>query len=120
MSGPHSHTVLVVEDDQQIRKVVVDALRSEGYGVEEVTDGAAAVHRLDQAVDGICMVVLDMNLPYVDGAQILQHRALGSGTLPIIAMSANPNLLAAARQAEAWETLDKPFGIADLLAAVES
>ena len=115
-----SHTILVVEDDQQIRSFLTPALRCEGYTVQEAEDGAAAIHTLDRAANSICLMVLDMGLPLVDGAQVLQHTRTGNPRLPVIAISADARRLADAKAAGARATLAKPFLVADLLQIIES
>ena len=66
--------VLVVEDDDQLRKVLTTTLESLGFQYEEGGDGRAALQRLCQAtIDGVmydCML-LDIVMPEIDGWQVL-------------------------------------------------
>ncbi len=61
--------LLVVEDDKQLRDVVVAALTDLGHMVRDVADGVAA--DLALATDEYDLVVLDLNLPRMDGMTVL-------------------------------------------------
>src|SRR5437879_1675557 len=88
-SRPNSQGVLVVEDDDSLRIILVESLRSAGYDVEAVADGAAAVQALGSRHD-LDVVLLDIGLPWVDGWQILE--TFGGRRRPaIIVISARGN-----------------------------
>ena len=115
-------TVLVVEDDPPIRALLADLLRSEGYDVAEARDGAEAIRCLDVYAPPparLCLVFLDMMLPSVDGLGVLQHLAALNSYVPVVAMSANRDLLTAAGQAGAEDTMSKPFDVDRVLDVVE-
>jgi DNA-binding response OmpR family regulator len=63
--------VLVVEDSPEFRGVLVPLLRQEGFQVEEATDGEAAVE-VARAVEP-AVVVLDLNLPKLDGVEVCRR-----------------------------------------------
>jgi DNA-binding response OmpR family regulator len=78
-------TVLVVEDDSKIRKVITHLLRSEGYAVTEAADGREAVVKVEaQPPD---LILLDIGLPNQDGFEVCR-RVRGSRSIPIIIVSA--------------------------------
>ena len=119
----HPHTVLVVEDEPAVREMVADFLRDEGYRVEEARDGAEAIRTLDQhcqRADHLCAVLLDMMLPRVDGVGVLHHLASVGARVPVVAMSASREHLAAARAAGAQMVVPKPFDLDRLLSVVTS
>jgi DNA-binding response OmpR family regulator len=120
MCQKDSHTILVVEDDPQIRSFLTTALHCEGYTVQEAEGGAAAIHTLDRAADSICLMVLDMSLPLVDGVHVLLHTRMHHSRLPVIAVSADSQSLADTKAAGARATLAKPFPVSDLLEIIES
>ena len=60
-----------------------------------------------------------MMLPRVDGAAVLRHLTERGEGVPVVAMSASPQHLAAAAASGAQVTLAKPFDLAELLAVVE-
>ena len=59
----------VIEDDQDLSNIFTEALKAAGYQVETIRDGAIAQQRLKEANPEI--IILDMHLPNVDGAQLL-------------------------------------------------
>jgi CheY-like chemotaxis protein len=61
----------VIEDDQDLSSIFTEALKAAGYQVETIRDGAVAQQRLTEAIPEI--VILDMHLPNIDGAQLLKH-----------------------------------------------
>jgi CheY-like chemotaxis protein len=63
--------VLVVDDDAPMRQAVRWALEDDGHVVEEAADGRPALERLRASVDGM-VVLLDLNMPGLDGTQVLQ------------------------------------------------
>jgi CheY-like chemotaxis protein len=114
-------TILVVEDDPAIRSFIVEALEGEGYTVAEAVDGAQAIDILEQPrppLNHLCLVLLDMMLPRVDGCGVLHHLAQLNSSVAVIAMSASSRALSAATDAGAQAALAKPFDLHRLLAAV--
>jgi DNA-binding response OmpR family regulator len=112
--------ILVVEDDDAIRRGLVDALRFQGYAVEEAASGTAGLDRALQP--DLDLVLLDLVLPGPDGLAILREVRLAFPTLPVIVLTA--------RGAEddritglglgADDYVVKPFSIRELLARVEA
>jgi CheY-like chemotaxis protein len=82
------HTVLLVEDEDALRTVLRDLLEREGYSVIEAQDGVQALDQIDRhAPDAL---VLDLNLPRLDGYQVLNHIRARPGTaeLPVLVLTA--------------------------------
>lgn len=115
-----AQSILVVEDDSPIRMIMAELLRAEGYPVLEVRDGAEAIDLLDRHPDPgeLCVILLDMNLPRVDGLGVLRHLARSRRHVPVVAISAAEANLAAARGHGVQTTLAKPFDLEQLLAVV--
>ena len=96
MNALHSHpfesrsTVLVVEDDHDIRVSVRNLLEDEGYRVLTVTDGRAALELLEHTAPSPSLIILDLMLPVMDGWQFAERlRALPRlAGIPIVIMSA--------------------------------
>jgi len=61
----------VIEDDESHAKLFSEALHQVGYEVEIIRDGKTALSRLAHTIPTV--VVLDINLPYVSGPDILRH-----------------------------------------------
>jgi CheY-like chemotaxis protein len=113
--------VLVVDDQLPMVDFIATCLASHGYVVENALDGAEAIALLDagRAAQRFSVLLLDMELPQVDGLGVLRHlRAVGDG-VAVIAMSADEALLATARAFGVRETLRKPFDLAHLVVLVQ-
>jgi len=122
MHAAPARRVLIVEDEPDLRELLVALLESEGYTVESAGDGAEALHRLDQCAaptGHFSLVLLDMMVPFVEGQSVLHYIARLGWSVPVVAMSADHGLLAAAVAAGARATLAKPFDIEVLLAVVK-
>lgn len=110
--------LLVVEDDQEIRELLHQALEQEGFQVLSATDGEEALERL--AESPIDLVLTDLRMPRMGSQQLLEEiRRRGLKPL-VIAMTAFEG---ESLSAEAWELgvvafLQKPFGMAELLEAI--
>jgi two-component system KDP operon response regulator KdpE len=64
---------LIVEDDEELRRLFTVGLKFEGYDVVEAADGLAALRQLDYHAPDV--VVLDLGLPHVNGVAVLQEIA---------------------------------------------
>ena len=82
------HTVLLVEDEDSLRHVIRDLLEREGYSVIEAQDGVQALDEIDRGAPDA--LVLDLNLPRLDGYQVLKHLRARPGTaaLPVLVLTA--------------------------------
>jgi|SRR5579884_142524 len=116
-----ARTVLVVEDEPYLRRMLADLLRAEGYAVEEAADGAEAldvVERYHVAPKMLGLVVLDLMLPRVSGLEVLQRLPALGLQVPVVATSVSGRQLAAAMAAGAARVLPKPFDPGALLEIV--
>lgn len=75
-------SILVVEDDEDIRSALVDLLESEGYHVEPASNGKEALDKLS-TIEKPCLVLLDMMMPIMNGRQFLDKIMLDSKLAPI-------------------------------------
>jgi CheY-like chemotaxis protein len=76
--GHDKSTILVVEDEVDSREALRDLLELEGYQVRTATNGREALDILANAGDDICMVLLDLFMPVMDGWQVIDElRATG-------------------------------------------
>jgi type II secretory ATPase GspE/PulE/Tfp pilus assembly ATPase PilB-like protein/CheY-like chemotaxis protein len=85
---PARQTVLLIEDEEPLRLVLRDLLEREGYVVVEAPDGVAALEAVDRHAPDV--IVLDLNLPRLDGYQVLSHlraRPVTSG-IPVLVLTA--------------------------------
>jgi len=87
-SGPlpgGSERLLVADDDEDVRTFYVDMLRSLGYAVEAARDGEEALDLLER--DGADLVVLDLDMPRVDGRETLRRIRGRDARLPVLVTS---------------------------------
>ena len=115
-----SATVLVAEDQADIRDLLVLNLQNAGYRVAAVADGRAALsHEEAEASD---VLVLDLMMPGLDGLEVTKAlRAKGRST-PILMLTAKSTELDRVLGLElgADDYLTKPFSLAELLARVKA
>jgi two-component system, OmpR family, phosphate regulon response regulator PhoB len=113
-------SVLLVEDDPELRRFVVTALRLDGYVVRVATDGDEAVVLATQARPDL--VLLDLRLRRVDGWQVLAFFNADASlrTVPIVVLTASAGQSERARAwaAGAAEYLVKPISADQMLATV--
>lgn len=104
-------TVLLVEDEEPLRRVLRDLLEREGFNVIEAGDGVLALDEVDRGAPDI--VVLDLNLPRLDGYGVLSHLRARQATsaLPVIVLTAKGDEDSEVRVFEygASDFLTKPF-----------
>jgi two-component system response regulator FlrC len=110
--------ILVVEDDPNLREAIVDSLMLKGHLVQEVCNGAEAVRVIAQS--SLDIVLSDINMPEMDGLQLLAHVKKHQPWLPIILMTAYGDVGQAvkAMQIGANDYLMKPFEVQELLTVI--
>jgi two-component system, OmpR family, KDP operon response regulator KdpE len=111
--------ILVVEDDERLRRALSINLKARGYAVEAVGDGASALHAA--AAQPPDLAIVDLGLPDIDGAEVVAGLR-GWTALPIIILSARDNQgdKVDALDAGADDYLTKPFGMDELLARIRA
>ena len=111
--------ILVVDDDPQIRRVMKATLVAHHYEVVEARTGEDALDRIPEEMPNL--VLLDMNMPGMDGLETC--RAIRGGSeVPVIILSVRSNEKdkVAALDAGADDYVTKPFGIEELLARIRA
>lgn len=66
-------TILLVEDDPDIREVTAEILRESGYDVQEAEDGQGALEQLLRMPSVPCLVLLDLSMPVMTGQELLKQ-----------------------------------------------
>jgi type II secretory ATPase GspE/PulE/Tfp pilus assembly ATPase PilB-like protein/CheY-like chemotaxis protein len=124
-SGPHGQPaskVLLVDDEDSLRKVMRDLLERDGYAVTEARDGVQALDQVDRV--GPDIIVLDLNLPGLDGYGVLSHLRSRPATagIPVIVLTAKGDEDNEVRVFElgADDFLTKPFRARALSARLEA
>jgi CheY-like chemotaxis protein/Tfp pilus assembly ATPase PilU len=125
VSGPHglpATKVLLVDDEDSLRKVVKDLLERDGYIVSEARDGVQALDQVDRV--GPDIIVLDLNMPGLDGYGVLSHLRSRPATadIPVIVLTAKSDEDNEVRVFElgADDFLTKPFRARALSARLEA
>jgi CheY-like chemotaxis protein len=118
--SPHSEShILVVEDDKDLREILGEALRLEGFSVVCVEHGAAALRYLGTGARP-SVILLDLMMPVMDGwtfrRELLKDEVLAQ--IPLVVMTAVGQGRATSIESNA--TLYKPLEIEAVLDAVES
>jgi DNA-binding response OmpR family regulator len=117
LSSAGERTVLVVEDDQQIRQVIQWGLEDEGIAVVVAVDGRQAVELA--LASRPAAVLLDWTLPYLNGDAVADRlRAEYGRALPIVLITADGRSAEKAERIGARAYFHKPFDLLDLIAAV--
>jgi CheY-like chemotaxis protein len=121
--GPgRGRCVLLVEDEDQLRRVMKDLLEREGYKVAEARDGAQALDEVDRSAPDLIM--LDLNLPGLDGYGVLERLRSRSSTsaIPVIVLTAKGDEDNEVRvfQLGADDFLTKPFRARALSARLDA
>ncbi len=80
-----THTVLVVEDEEELREMMRDALELNGYSVVTAEHGRDALARIP-AIDNLCLVILDLVMPVMDGWEFVDRLRAQSAfaSVPIV------------------------------------
>ena len=112
-------TILVVDDDPDIREVVSWMLEDEGYCVIGASNGREALAAVQRAAPDA--ILLDLNMPVMDGWTFAREcrRAQLCDGVPIVVMSAG-HRLSDATKLGAREIITKPFDVDELLTTVAS
>lgn len=82
VTEPRCKSILVVEDDDDIRSALVDLLESEGYVAQSAVNGKDALERLE-STEKPCLVLLDMMMPIMNGREFLDVVMKDSNLAPI-------------------------------------
>jgi CheY-like chemotaxis protein len=119
---PSVATILIVDDEAPIRRMLRELLEGEGHTVMEASDGRAAMRCLrEQPAD---LVITDILMPQEDGIEVIREtRRIAPGT-KIIAISGGgrqgkADFLNIARCLGAKRTIEKPFALDKFLEAVK-
>ena len=114
--------ILVIDDDEQLRRMLCMALRRAGYVVVEAGDGNEGLERFREAPTDL--IITDLLMPEKEGLETIMDIRREFPDAKIIAMSGggragNLNFLRVAERLGAQRTMAKPFNLQALLAAVQ-
>lgn len=115
--------VLLADDDAQMRALIAEPLRQDGYDVIEAANGIElirAVHRFELAMAPLSAIITDVRMPGFSGLDVLEYMREAQWAVPVIVITAfgDDDTHERARTLDARLVLDKPFDVEDLRVAV--
>jgi two-component system chemotaxis response regulator CheY len=113
-------TILLVEDDVDVREALVEALRDKGYPVDWAFDGLHALEKLrGGARPGV--ILLDLMMPRMDGTEfrMAQRGDPALAELPVVLLSADARMDEKARALKVQGAVRKPIDLAQLYGIIE-
>lgn len=113
-------SVLLVDDDPDIRELIATLLAARGYEVTTASNGLEALESLRRASMLPALILLDVMMPKMDGwafraAQVRNERL---AAIPVVLLSASSDVDQLALERGMTGSVRKPFGLKELLAAV--
>jgi CheY-like chemotaxis protein len=119
MAMAQQKNVLVIDDDHDIRDLVVFYLNSHGYQASGVSNGEEAITQL-QTGDRTDLIILDLMMPIMDAWEFrqLQQQDPAIGQIPVVLISATDEVSYEVGPLEAAGFIRKPIDFAHLLATV--
>jgi two-component system, chemotaxis family, chemotaxis protein CheY len=111
--------LLVVEDDLDVRDALAQVLSEEGYAVVTARDGVEALELLADPRSQFCLIILDVLMPRLDGAQFLDQARASLRRTPVLLFSAgqiSPDLLS---HACVVGIIPKPVDVSSLLEQID-
>lgn len=118
---PDSATILLVDDEDSIQKLLTYPLERDGFRVIQARDGEEALRRFEEEGGRIDLVVLDVMLPRLDGLEVCK-RLRAASTVPIIMLTARDDELDKVLGLElgADDYITKPFSIREFRSRVRA
>jgi len=112
-------TILIVDDSETIRQSVAGALENAGFHVVQARDGLEGIERIHS--EKPAMVILDVNMPRLNGLDMLERLDLKSLELPVLLLTTEvqPSMIARAKQAGARGWMVKPVKLDQLVEAIK-
>ena len=112
--------ILVVEDEEQVRSLIVRLLQKRGYEVAQAHNGSEAIDLLTGAVGEYALVISDLVMPVMGGAALLREIRMLRADLPFLCMTGySRDEVAAAGNLEGAQLIEKPFTPSSLMAKID-
>lgn len=110
-------SILIIDDEPQIRRFLRIGLGSQGYQIEEAQDGQSGLQQATERTPQL--IILDLGLPDMDGLDVLRSiRGFYQGPIIILSVRNREEEKVAALDGGANDYVVKPFGIQELLARI--
>ena len=118
--GNATRTVLLVEDDDDVREAVQQILTEEGFHVVAAPDGGVALEVLAKGDHHFCTVILDVLMPGVDGAEFLARAREQLRTIPVLLFSASRLPPSLSEDPQVKDLIPKPVEVEVLLEKIRA
>ena len=108
--------ILVVDDDEDVRELLVEFFRGRGSAVASASDGRAAVDALQRSAGRYGLVLTDINMPGADGFQVLMAARAANAAAYVVMITGYASLDSAVRAVKlgAQDYLAKPFTLGQI------
>jgi len=113
---PTCETILLVEDEPAVRRLVAASLARAGYRVLEARDGAQGIELFEAHADAVDLLITDIRMPEMDGDALVRELRGRAPALRVLCVSGYPGR--AAELASTEHFLAKPFSRYELLGSV--
>lgn len=115
-----NRTVLVIEDEETIRDVLKRSIERMGFKVIIASRGDEGLALCAEHQSELSLVITDLNMPGMDGLTVVRNLRTSSPALPVMVMSGrvDDSILAALKELQVAGLIDKPFGYAQVEAAI--
>lgn len=117
-SGSGRETILVADDEEKLRRLVVRILERAGYEILEAGDGRETLEIFENAPGEIDLAVLDVTMPFVDGVEALRQMRRSTPGLPALLVSGLLEVDAPELSEPRTAYLPKPYDLAELESTV--
>jgi DNA-binding response OmpR family regulator len=112
-------SVLVVDDEPSMRRILRRTLEAENFHVEEASDGEAALRLIQSRTDTFDLVLTDLSMPLIDGRRVSETLMRYRPSVAVLCMSADPDAVPYIESSDApVRVMLKPFTSEDLYHAV--
>ncbi len=114
-----SRQILIVDDNENIRKLIAEFLCLEGYAIDIASDGAEAFKKT--MLNRYNLIIMDIQMPKMNGIDAVKAVRINLPAIPVIIISGirDKALIQQARECGADAYLSKPFAINDLVEKVK-
>lgn len=112
--------ILIVEDEKDLQDIIAEGLRLDGYAVDTCDNGEQALELC--FVENYDLIILDLNLPIIDGMDVIKSIRNNNNTLKILILSARNDVLDKVKGLDlgANDYMTKPFEFVELEARIRN
>lgn len=110
-------SIIIIEDDHDIRHSLVDVFSDYGYQVFSAENGETGMRLVTSLEEDPGLIILDLMMPVMDGLTFLEElkKQTNKTNLPVVLFSADGTLSKKAREAGAYDFVNKPIELPQLL-----